>query len=100
RQKAQQGLERQEERAEAVLRQALGAPLSLEARRRVERLLGRLEGLRTSAERLKVERAVRVLEAAGSAEVRAGLRRLAGGAPEAWTTREAQEALGRLAKRP
>ncbi len=97
RSKAEAGLERLEELAGPALRRALDARSpSLELRRRVERLLQRLRGPVTSAGRLRLLRAVEVLEQVGAPGVPA-LRRLAEGTPEARLTREAKAALGRLA---
>jgi hypothetical protein len=94
--KAEGELEKLEELAEAALRRALGEkPRSLELRRRVERLLQRLEGPIASGGRLRLLRAVEVLEHIGTPGVQP-LRGLSAGAPEAWLTREARAALGRL----
>jgi hypothetical protein len=98
--KAEAELEKLEELAEPALRRALeGEPGSLELRRRVERLLQRLEGPVASAGRLRLLRAVEVLEHVGTPGVQP-LRKLSAGAPEAWLTREARAALGRLNRRP
>jgi WD40 repeat protein len=88
-------LERLGEAAEPALHKALGEQQPLETRRRIERLLGKLEG----AERLRATRAVGVLERIGSAEARTILEGLAGGAPEARLTRAARAALERLVRR-
>src|SRR5262249_34905620 len=83
--------------AEATLRQVLQGNLSLEGRRRVEQLLDRITG---SGEWLRAFRAVQAVEYSGTSEARHVLQRLAGGAPEARLTREAQAALGRLSRQP
>src|SRR5262249_59683523 len=64
---------------EPLLRQALGSTADLEGKRRLERLLNALDRL-TAAEVVQV-RAVEALERAGTAEGRALLDALAGGAP-------------------
>jgi WD40 repeat protein len=97
---AEMELKKLEELAEAALRRALaGKPRSLDLRRRVERLLQRLDGPVASEERLRLLRAVEVLEHVGTPGVQA-LRRLCAGAPGAWLTREARAALGRLSRWP
>jgi WD40 repeat protein len=85
--------------AESALRAALEGEPSLELRRRVEALLEKVEAPVTSPEGLRALRAVEALERAGTAEARAALARLAGGAPQARLTREAQGALKRLERR-
>src|SRR5262249_54538840 len=100
RQRATQELEREGMRAEPALRQALAGHPSLELRRRGEQLLDKLERLPLSAERLAQSRALALLERAGTSQARELLATLAGGAPEARLTREAQAALRRLAQRP
>src|SRR5262249_18363455 len=88
RQKATAALEKMEELAEPALRQALEEKLSLEARRRVELLLAKLDQAQRSPERLRAARAVAVLERTGTTEARKHLTLLAAGAPGAWLTRE------------
>jgi hypothetical protein len=75
---------------EAALRKALGDRPNLEARRRMETALGRLE--RRGA------RCDRALERIATPEARALLADLAKGAPGARLTREARAALGRMDK--
>lgn len=101
REKAARELEKQEEAALHALRQALEARPALEIRRRLEQLLEKAErGEWTpSPERLRTRRALEVLERAGTPEARRVLETLAGGAPGAWLTLDAEAALGRLAKR-
>jgi RNA polymerase sigma factor (sigma-70 family) len=97
--KAEAELEKLAELAEPALRRALGGePRSLELRRRVERLLQRLQGPIVSGGQLRLLRAVEILEHVGTPGVQP-LRRLAAGAPGAWLTREARAALGRLNRR-
>jgi RNA polymerase sigma factor (sigma-70 family) len=86
------------DRAEGALRRFVAGGASLEAQRRAERLLARLEGPVTDRDLLRALRAVEALEWAATPEARHVLERLAGGAPEARLTREAQAALDRLKK--
>jgi WD40 repeat protein len=92
---ATMGLEKLGYAAELALRQALAGKASPEARRRIERVLARLDGPAA----LQVIRAVEVLERAGTPEARAVLQAVAHGAAEARPTREAREALARLQAR-
>jgi hypothetical protein len=94
RERASRRLEELGEAARPRLLRALGAPPSAEVRRRVGLLLRRLEGP-PSGDRLRGLRAVEALEAVGGEEARAVLRALAGGAPGALQTEDAQAALGR-----
>jgi WD40 repeat protein len=96
RQQAVRELEKLGDLAESALRAALEGEPSLELRRRVEALLEKLEAPVTSPEALRALRAVEALERAGTAEARAVLARLAGGAPSARLTRDAQAAQKRL----
>ncbi|HTU90359.1 MAG TPA: sigma-70 family RNA polymerase sigma factor [Gemmataceae bacterium] len=88
-------LEKMDDAAHAVLRQALPQAASLELRRRVETLLS-VPWIVRSPEKLRQIRAVTVLEQIGDAAARRVLERLAGGAAEARQTREAKAALQRL----
>ena len=100
REKASQELEN-EHVAELSLRKALSAQQpSLEVRRRLERLVEKLEGPVTSPETLRALRALEVLEHIGTAEARQVLAGLAQGAPAAHLTEEAKASLDRLGKRP
>jgi RNA polymerase sigma factor (sigma-70 family) len=76
------------------LRQALKGARSAEVRRQLEELIRGAEAW--TAERLRVARALEVLERVGTPKAREVLKALAAGAPEAWLTREARAALGRL----
>jgi WD40 repeat protein len=98
RESAARELEALGERAEPGLRQALAGRPGLEARRRLERLLGRIqrERLAPSGEALRAVRGVEVLERLGTPEARRALEALARGAPGARLTEEARAALGRL----
>jgi len=98
REKAAAELEQRGDTVEPLLRQALAGKPSLEVRRRLEKLLGNLAP--ESPNRLRMLRAVEVLEHAGGADARRLLEELAGGAPGAWLTREGKASLERLARRP
>jgi hypothetical protein len=81
------------------LRKALSARQpSLELRRRIERLVEKLEGPVTSPERLREMRAIEVLEQIGSAECRKLLQQLAQGHPQSDLTGEARAALARMTR--
>ena len=84
---------RRSELAESALREAVTKAPSVEFRRRVEQLLDRLDN--PTPDRLRSLRALEALERAGARGV---LETLAGGAPQAWVTREARAALRRSAK--
>ena len=100
RHKAERTLEQMGDQIQPALEQALGGSLSLEGRRRVERLLQRLAGSGQSPERLQSLRAIEVLEHIGSPEARATLAGLAKGPPTALLTQEARAAEERLRRRP
>jgi hypothetical protein len=97
RQMARAELQKLGELAEPALRRALANPPSAESRRRLEELVGELEGW--SGERLRALRAIMVLENVGSAEASQVLESLAKRTPETRLTREAKAALARLTKR-
>jgi RNA polymerase sigma factor (sigma-70 family) len=82
--------------AEAALRRALAGKPSAEAKRRLEGLLEKLDGIMPAAAEVRAVRAVEALEHAGTPEARRLLTVLAGGVPEARQTREAKAALRRL----
>ena len=101
RERASRELERLGEAAEPALRRALAGRPSAEVRRRINLLL---EGLRTQRlwpppERLRLSRALDVLEQLGSPEARDILLHLARGAPGAELTIQAKAALDRLPPR-
>jgi hypothetical protein len=100
RQRATQQLETHGELALPALRQARQGSLSLEARRRVDGLLDKLDENRLHGVTLRGVRGVEVLERLGTAPARRLLNALAAGTPEARLTREAQAALARLAHAP
>ena len=87
--------------AAGALRQSLHENLSLETRRRIEQLLAKLppEGDEPRhSERLRISRAVCLLEQIGSAPAQRLLQTLAEGPPPARLTREAKAALDGLRK--
>jgi hypothetical protein len=97
REKAMRELEKLERVAAPSLRRALASKqASLEVRRRLERLLDKLESPVISPNRLQGLRALEVLELLGSPDARHLLESLARGTPSASFTREAQETLERL----
>jgi RNA polymerase sigma factor (sigma-70 family) len=98
RERAGAELARLGEMAEPALRKVVEGKPSEELRRRVLKLLERLEGV-PAPEQLRALRAVELLERIGTPEARRELERLAGGAPEARLTRVARAALERLAVR-
>jgi WD40 repeat protein len=92
--RATQELERGLDEVEPVLRRALKGGPSPEVRHRLERLLARVP-----SERLRLGRAVAVLERLQSPPARDLLARFAKRSPEARLTQEAKAALERLARR-
>jgi hypothetical protein len=88
--------------AELDLKQALTNRPSLEVRRRVERLLEKLEGVDLAAypDWVRARRALQVLERMDAPEARELLQSLAQGAALSWLTQEARMALRRQAERP
>ncbi len=84
-----------------AMRKALADKPALETRRRLEPLIERLEREEwpASGERLRIWRALEVLERAGTPEAKEVLTMLAKGAPGARQTLEAKAALQRLAQR-
>jgi WD40 repeat protein len=96
REKAEAELQKLGDLAEGALRQALDAKPSPEVRRRVEALMRYLGPAVPAPAHLRLLRAVEVLERARTADAKALLERLAGGAPEARLTQDAKAALERL----
>jgi tricorn protease-like protein len=90
-------LEELGEAAGPALRKALAGRISAEARKRAEQLLADLEQPAAAPKRLRVLRAIEVLEHLGTAEARQVLQALAGGLPQARLTQEAKASLRRLA---
>lgn len=86
--------------ADPALREAVKGRASLEAVRRAERLLRKLESRRHAAGELRALRAIAALERSNSEAARQLLATLAGGAEQAALTKEAAAALRRLSRRP
>jgi WD40 repeat protein len=82
--------------AEPALCRALAAGPSLEARRRIESVLDKLQG----PQHVRIWRAVEVLERIGTPAAREQLQTLAKGSADSELTRTAREALRRLDRRP
>jgi hypothetical protein len=99
---ATQQLEKFQEVADPALRKVLTSRPSLEVQQRVQRLLVKLAGVRRNPprQRLRLLRALEVLEHIGTAAAQQVLKTLAGGAPDAQLTQEARAALNRLTRRP
>jgi RNA polymerase sigma factor (sigma-70 family) len=100
REKATLALARLGRAAEPAVRQALDNPASLEARRRLERVLAPLQDQPLPADRLQALRAVEVLEEIGTPEAGEVLNKVAKGAAEVRLQQEARAAVDRLARRP
>ena len=81
---------------EPALRKMLTSHPSLEARRRAEQLLKKMEKL--SPEMARGLRAIEALEHMATLAARQFLETLAQGDPQAWLTQQAQSSLARLAK--
>ncbi len=86
------------EPAAAALRKALDGTPSAELRVRVTTLLEGFGGKGTSADVVRRERAMEVLEHIGGSDAKALLEELAKGAPDATLTQEAKAALKRLSR--
>jgi glucose/arabinose dehydrogenase len=99
RDRAARELQRLGDRAQPALRQAMADRPSLEARRRLEKLLARLADEAFPPDRLQAARGVVVLERIGTAAARASLKELAGGITDAPVTFHARAALDRLLTR-
>jgi RNA polymerase sigma factor (sigma-70 family) len=100
REKASKELEKLGKAAENPIREALAAGPSLEAKKRLERLLALLGADHPlSAEQQRDVRAVRVLEQTGTAEARKLLESLTKESPGWWVAQEATAALERLKQR-
>jgi hypothetical protein len=100
RETATRELEKLSELARPALWHAIARPVSLEVRRRVQRLLDKLDGADLPAEVLRSIRAVEVLEQIATPQARVLLAELAKGAPQAPLTQAAKASVRRLAKRP
>jgi hypothetical protein len=100
REAASRALARQGKAVEKELRAAREETKSFEAQRRLDELLGKLDGQRPLDERLRGERLVAVLELSATPEARELLSRLAERAASEELRRQARTALDRLARRP
>jgi hypothetical protein len=101
--KATQELEKLGKAAESGLREGLRDDLSLETRRRIEHLLNKLpveEAELRYSDRLRISRAIAILERIGTPAARRLLETLAAGPPSTRLTREVQASLRRMDKRP
>jgi RNA polymerase sigma factor (sigma-70 family) len=97
REKATLELGRLGKAAEPAVRQALDKPASLEARRRLERVLAPLQEQGLSRETLQALRAFEMLEQVGTPEAEEVLKKVAKDAADDSLKQEAQAALARLA---
>jgi FMN phosphatase YigB (HAD superfamily) len=100
RQSAEAALKKLDVLTEKALRKALQTDPPLEVRRRLEQLLKGIDDPVPSVETLQVMRALAVLERIASPQACELLRALAQGAADAYLTREARAALGRLPQEP
>jgi hypothetical protein len=100
RDKAGQDLEKIGHLCEPMLRTALQSPPSTDVRRRLERLLEKLNGPLPSPDTLYVLRALEMLELANTAEARQVLEGIGRETPPTRLSQEAKTSLQRLAKRP
>jgi alkylation response protein AidB-like acyl-CoA dehydrogenase len=99
RNKAMQQLQKLGDLAVPVLRQTKKDKLPLEAQRRIDELLARMDSPVLTGAALQRLRAIEVLEYIATAEARQVLQAMAGGAPEHRLTLEARKSLDRLGKR-
>jgi WD40 repeat protein len=100
RERAARELDRQAEVVTPRLRQALEAGPSPEARRRLERIVAKLDKAPPEPETLRELRAIEALEAIGTTAAQKVLQAMARGEPGARLTDEAKSSLARLARRP
>ncbi|HZV08001.1 MAG TPA: sigma-70 family RNA polymerase sigma factor [Gemmataceae bacterium] len=98
REKAARELRRLGESAEPFLRTALQKSPTIEKRRRIEQLLEPFSKPLPSVDRARQIRLLEVLEQIGTKEATEWLKRLAGGAPGDFLTREAKASLERLGR--
>jgi len=98
RQQAAAELEKLGDVAEPALRRLLAAKPALEVSQRIEQILKKGEGRHMTPERLRLLRAIEVLERIGTEPAREVLRRQAQGGADDRLTQEARAALGRLEK--
>ena len=99
REKAHRELERLAELAVPALREALAGRPSLELRLRADRLLSQILAPVPPPHRLRLGRALAVLEQINNSQACELLQRLGKGAENAWLTQEARASLQRLGKR-
>src|SRR5262249_884086 len=90
RKKASAELEKIGEPAAGLLRKALEADPSTEARKRIEDVLKKTDSATPRGETLRTLRAIEVLESIGTPEAKTVLQSLSKGTPEAAVTRAAQ----------
>ncbi|HEY7154651.1 MAG TPA: sigma-70 family RNA polymerase sigma factor [Gemmataceae bacterium] len=95
RQQAEMELEKMGPAVEPALRKALEGKPSLEVRRRIEKVLEKVDD--KSNERLRTLRALEAIEHMNTPEARRLLESLANGTPRAWLTEEARKIRQRLA---
>jgi WD40 repeat protein/beta-lactamase regulating signal transducer with metallopeptidase domain len=100
RERASANLLKAGDQAVPAVQKACASSPSLETGRRAEALLARLTDGTLTAGQLRLIRAVEALERTGTPQARGLLGALAGGAPGALATRQAQAALDRLAGPP
>jgi len=96
RQKASDELSKLGRVAVPFLRKRLEGKPTLEARMRIDKLLGQVAASDFTPQTLRALRAIRVLERIGIAEARELLAAMSKGVSEAWETEAAQQALVRL----
>jgi dipeptidyl aminopeptidase/acylaminoacyl peptidase len=96
REAATTNLSQHAEQARAQLRKALDAPKSLEAKRRLEKIVTSLDSSETSRKRRQETRVLIVLEKLATPEATQVLEELNKGADSAWLTEQAKEALRRI----
>src|SRR5262249_7430076 len=100
RDKAQEELEKFGALCEPILQTAVQKPASMDARRRLERVLEKIRGPVPSSITLHALRIVEALECANTAESRETLEGLSHEVPPTCVADEAKAALERLSKRP
>jgi WD40 repeat protein len=93
---ASQALKEAGERALPELHRVMKTRITLEARVRIEHIMGAIQGLKAQPEELRQRRAVEVLEHIGGADARRLLEEFAGGSAGAALTEEARAALVRM----
>jgi hypothetical protein len=99
REKATAELEKRGLEALARLRRSLDRPISLEARRRAERLVAKLKTAKPTAAQKRLQGALLVLELIATAEARKVLEEASRGSAGAWLAPQAQASLKRLVAR-